>query len=173
MPADIIRMRKIRYLSVVLVGTTVFLSGCAGPEEKFGRGIRNVTEFARGGQIRRSMEQTYLWEGPDAAYTTGFIRGFNRSAARTAVGIYEIVTFPFPPYGPVFTADRRVFPDESIATITYPWGGLVLPEDPAYPANFTPNIMGAETTFETDTALGFGSGDVLPKAPGSRFRIFD
>ncbi len=165
-------MRKIGYLSVALLGSAVFLSGCAGPEQKFGRGIRNSTELLRGGQIRRSMEQTYLWEGPDVAYTTGFIRGFNRSIARTAVGVYEVVTAPFPPYGPVFTADRRVFPDESVATITYPWGGMVLPEDPPYPASFTPGVV-SDTIFETDRALGFSSGEVLPKAPGSRFRIFD
>ena len=165
-------MRRIGLLPALLMASAVLFSGCAGPENKLGRGIRNVTEFARGGQMRRSMEQTYLWEGPDAAYTTGFIRGLNRSMARTGVGVYEIVTFPFPPYGPVFTSDRRVFPDESVATITYPWGGLVLPEDPPYPASFTPNIV-SDTIFETDTALGFSGGDVMPKSPGSRFRIFD
>ena len=172
MATEDIRMRKTGYVSVALTAAAIFLSGCAGPEEKLGRGIRNVTEFARGGQIRRSMEQTYLWEGPDAAYTTGFIRGFNRSAARTAVGLYEIVTFPFPPFGPVLTADRRVFPDESVATITYPYGGLVLPEAPPYPASYTPGIV-SDSIFDTDTALGFSGGDVFPKSPGSRFRIFD
>jgi len=158
--------------SLGLLGLVLIASGCAGPEEKLGRGLRNVAEFARGGQIQRSMEQTYLWEGADAAYTTGFIRGLNRSAARAAVGIYEIVTSPFPPYGPVLTSDRRVFPDESVSTITYPYGGLVLPANPPYPANYTPKII-SDSMFNTDSALGFGSCDVLPKIPGSRFRIFD
>src|SRR5438445_7541400 len=72
------------FLAVVLCGTV--LAGCAGPERKLGRGINNVLEFTRGGEIRRSMEQTALWDGTDAAYTTGFIRGFNRRVARTFVG---------------------------------------------------------------------------------------
>jgi len=73
----------------------LFAGGCASPEQgfafeqKFGRGLRNVTEFARGGEIRRSMEQTGLLDGPDMAYTTGFIRGVNRSLARTGVGFYD------------------------------------------------------------------------------------
>jgi putative exosortase-associated protein (TIGR04073 family) len=147
-------------------------TGCAGPEDKLGRGMRNATEFLRGGQIRRSMEQTALWEGPDAAYTTGLLRGFNRSLVRTAVGIYEIITFPAPPYGPLFTSSYDLYPDESVRTRTYPYGGLVLDPEPPYPANFTPKLV-ADPMFDTDTALGFGAGDVFPKIPGSRFRIFD
>src|SRR5712664_1118477 len=79
------------------------LAGCAGPEQKLGRGINNLTEFVRGGEIRRSMEQTALWDGTDAAYTTGFIRGFNRSVARTFVGAIEVLTFPVPPYEALYT----------------------------------------------------------------------
>ena len=149
-----------------------FITGCAGPEDKLGRGIRNSTEFLRGGQIRRSMEQTALWQGPDAAYTTGFIRGFNRSLARTAIGIYEVVTFPAPPYGPLLTPEYDLYPDESVRTKTYPYGGMVLEADPPYPANYYPKLV-SDSIFATDTALGFGGGDVFPKAPGSRFRIFD
>jgi len=148
------------------------LAGCAGPEDKLGRGIRNGTEFLRGGEIRRSMEQTALWENPDSAYTTGFIRGFNRSVVRTAIGIYETITFPIPPYGPLLTPTYDLYPDESVRTKTYPYGGLVLPADTVYPANFKPNLI-SDSIFATDTALGFGSGDVFPKVPGSRFRIFD
>ena len=148
------------------------LAGCAGPENKLGRGIRNTTEFLRGGELRRSMEQTALWEGPDAAYTTGFIRGFNRSVARTAIGVYEVITFPAPPYGPLLTSSYDLYPDESVRTKTYPYGGLVLEPEPPYPANYQPRLI-ADPMFDTDTALGFGGGDVLPKIPGSRFRIFD
>ena len=129
-------------------------------------------EFLRGGEIRRSMEQTALWENPDSAYTTGFIRGFNRSVARTAIGIYEVVTFPAPPYGPLLAPTYDLYPDESVRTKTYPYGGLVLPPDTVYPANFKPNLI-SDSIFATDTALGFSSGDVFPKVPGSRFRIFD
>ena len=102
-------MLKSLLFSVAVAGLLLFATGCASTdqgfafEQKFGRGLRNVTELARGGEIRRSMEQSALLDGPDIAYTTGFIRGFNRSLARTGVGIYEMITAPFPPYDPVFT----------------------------------------------------------------------
>jgi putative exosortase-associated protein (TIGR04073 family) len=133
--------------SLTVIG--IFTSGCAGPEQKFGRGVNNVTEFARMGEIRRSMEQTALWDGTDAAYTTGFIRGVNRSLVRTAVGAYEIVTAPFPSYDPVF-----------------------LPEDPVYPDSYGPKLL-ADPMFSPDSVLGFSGGDIAPMIPGSRFRIFD
>ena len=132
--------------------------GCASApggyafEQKFGRGMRNFTEFARIGEIRRSMEQTALLDGPDMAYTTGFIRGINRSLARTGVGFYELVTAPFPPYDPVFTDYLTV--------------------NPVYPDSYKPHLL-ADPTFGPDTSLGFSGGDVAPIVPGSRFRIFD
>jgi putative exosortase-associated protein (TIGR04073 family) len=125
-------------------------TGCQGPERKLGRGMLNATEFARMGEIRRSMEQTALWEkNPDAAYTIGFIHGINRSVARTAVGLYEIVTFPIPSYDPVF-----------------------LPEYPVYPDSYRPHLI-EDPSFGPDSNLGFAGGDVAPMVPGSRFRIFD
>lgn len=146
--------------------------GCAGPEDKLGRGLRNSTEFFRGGEIRRSLEQTALWEGADVGYTTGFIRGFNRSVARTAIGLYEVITFPAPPYGPLLAPQYDLYPDESVRTKTYPYGGMVLEVNPPYPANYYPKLM-TDSLFDTDSALGFSGGDVFPKVPGSRFRIFD
>src|SRR5882672_7095624 len=102
-------MRRSGFLAVAACAAVV--AGCAGPEKKLGRGINNMLEFTRGGEIRRSMEQTALWDGTDAAYRTGFIRGVNRSFARTAVGLYEIVTAPFPSYDPVFLPQNPVYPD--------------------------------------------------------------
>lgn len=155
-----------------LIAASVALTGCAGPEKKLGRGLRNATEFVRGGEIRRSMEQTALWDGSELAYTTGFIRGFNRSMARTAIGVYEVVTFPFPSYEAKLTPENRLYPDPSIRTTKEPYGGLVLPEDPVYPDSYKPRLV-SDSIFDTDTSLGFSGGDVLPFAPGSRFRIFD
>jgi putative exosortase-associated protein (TIGR04073 family) len=133
-----------------LAGT--FLTGCANQEQKLGRGINNTLEFTRLGEIRRSMEQTALFQGPNTAYTTGFIAGLNKSIVRTGIGVYEIITFPLPPYGPVATS--------------YLSPGVV------YPDNYTPQVV-EDSTFATDTNLGFGGGDVAPLIPGSRFRIFD
>jgi len=142
-------MRKLISSAMATLAIGMFATGCAGPEQKLGRGISNVTEFARMGEIRRSMEQTAVWESPDKAYTVGVIRGVNRSLARTAVGAYEILTFPFPTYDPIF-----------------------LPSDPAYPDSYSPGMI-ADPTFGSDVALGFSGGDVAPMIPGSRFRIFD
>jgi putative exosortase-associated protein (TIGR04073 family) len=140
-------MRKSYLLFAVAV--TVLAAGCAGPEKKFGRGMNNLTEFARLGELRRSMEQTALFEGPDVAYTKGFIHGLNRSVARTFVGVYEVLTFPFPSYEPVY-----------------------FPVHPVYPDSYKPELL-ADETFNPNTSIGFGGGDIAPMIPGSRFRIFD
>jgi putative exosortase-associated protein (TIGR04073 family) len=153
--------------SAVLVG-----AGCAGPEQKLGRGMNNLTDLARGGEIRRSIEQTALWDGPGTAFTTGFLRGFNRSVARTFIGAYEVVTFPFPSYDPLLVPKTKLYPDSSIQTTRYPYGGIVLPEGPVYPANYEPGLL-SDSLFDSDSSLGFSSGDVAPFVPGSRFRIFD
>ena len=77
-----------RLLPVVMV--PVLLAGCAGPERKLGRGIANLTEPVRGGEMSRSLEQTTMWEGPQKGMTVGVIRGFNRTVARTVLGVTEI-----------------------------------------------------------------------------------
>src|SRR5437763_757266 len=123
----------------VAVVCAAVVAGCAGPEKKLGRGINNVLEFTRGGEIRRSMEQTALWDGTDAAYTTGFLRGFNRSMARTFLGAVEVLTFPVPPYEALYTSTNAIYPDFSVRHSKYPWGAIVLPENPVYPENSQPS----------------------------------
>src|SRR5688572_11349555 len=103
-------------------------AGCAGPERKLGRGIANITEFSRMGEIRRSMEQSAVFSGPDVAYTGGFIHGFNRSVARTFVGAYEILTFPIPDGG------------------RHDYSPVYFPENPVYPENYKPRPL-ADSTF--------------------------
>ena len=134
----------------VLLG--VLASGCANMENKMGRGLGNTFEIVRGGEMRRTMEQTALFDSPDTAYHTGFLRGVHRSLARTGIGIYEVVTFPFPPYRPVFTKHFAA--------------------QPVYPDNYTPNLM-EDSMFATDTYTGFSGGDTAPFIPGSRFQIFE
>ena len=134
----------------VLLG--VLASGCANMENKMGRGLGNTFEIVRAGEMRRTMEQTALFDSPDTAYTTGFFRGVHRSLARTGIGIYEVVTFPFPPYRPVFTKHFAA--------------------QPVYPDNYTPNLM-EDSMFATDTYTGFSGGDTAPFIPGSRFQIFE
>jgi len=145
-------MRKTLPYLALSVAAAALVSGCANAERKMGRGMANVYEIVRGGEFRRTMEQTGLFESPDAAYSTGFIRGVNRTLARTGIGIYEVVTAPFPPYDPVFTD--------------------YFAPGPVYPDNYNPNLL-EDSMFATDTNLGFSGGDVAPMIPGSRFRIFD
>jgi len=145
-------MRKTVALLAVVAIAGVLATGCENAEKKFGRGMRNMTEIGRLGEMRRSMEQSAIFNSPDTAYTTGFFRGLNRSLARTGIGVYEVVTAPFPPYSPVCTS--------------------YLAPQPVYPDNYIPNLV-EDSNFATDTYMGFSGGDVIPWVPGSRFAIFD
>ena len=144
-------MRKTLPLLAALAITGSLLTGCANVERKFGRGVTNLMEPIRMGEIRRSMEQAALFDGADAT-GTGFFKGLNKTLARTGIGVYEIVTAPIPPYGPVFTD--------------------YLSPGPVYPDSYKPGLM-EDSMYSTDTNLGFAGGDVAPNIPGSRFRIFD
>jgi len=145
-------MHKTLSLLAVSLLAASLVSGCANMERKLGRGMSNMYEIVRMGELRRSMEQNGLFEGPEITYTYGFVHGLNRSLARTGIGIYEVVTAPFPPYGPVCTDYFSV--------------------NPVYPDNYAPGLK-EDSMYATDTNLGFSGGDVAPAVPGSRFRIFD
>ena len=158
-------------VSFLAVAAAVTFTGCAGPENKLGRGISNFGEIVRGGEMRRSIEQTQLWDGPTQG-PTGFTRGFTRTMARTGIGLYEVVTFPLPPYGPLLAPKGKLYPDASMRTRKSPWGGLELSEKPVYEDSYKPGLP-ANGLFDTDNALGFSGGDVAPWLPGSRFSTLD
>ncbi|MGA9453781.1 MAG: exosortase system-associated protein, TIGR04073 family [Verrucomicrobiia bacterium] len=145
-------MRNVMPFLTVVTLAALLTSGCAGPEQKLGRGMNNFYEIVRMGEMRRSIEQTAVLDSPDAGYTTGAVRGLDRSLARTGLGVFEIVTFPLPPYGPMFTS--------------------YLNPDPVYPESYKPGLI-SDSTFDTDTYTGFTGGDVAPFIPGSRFKVFD
>jgi putative exosortase-associated protein (TIGR04073 family) len=146
------RMRNVIPFLAIAALAAVFTSGCAGPENKLGRGVSDVFEPARLGEMRRSVEQTTIFDSPSAGYATGLARGFDHTVARTAMGVYEVATFPLPPYQPVFTSYVRP-------------GSF-------YPESYKPGRI-SEGVFDTDTYMGFSGGDVAPFIPGSRFRVFD
>jgi putative exosortase-associated protein (TIGR04073 family) len=145
-------MRKSLSLLGALALVATLGVGCAGPESKLGRGFSNLAEIVRGNEFQRSVEQGGIFEGTDTGFTTGMVRGFNRTMARTGLGVYEIVTAPLPPYHPVWTS--------------------YLSPRPLYPDSFRPEIL-ADSIYDTDNSFGFSGGDVAPWFPGSRFRIFD
>lgn len=142
-------------LSLTIVSAAALLAvGCAGPSQKLGRGIANVTEPIRWGEITRSMEQSYLTSGADVSYTAGFVNGLGKTIGRTVVGAYEIVTFPIPDHG------------------SEGYGPILFPANPVYPDSYKPNIL-SDGIYQADSNLGFGGGDIAPWFPGSRFHIFD
>ena len=130
----------------------VLAVGCAGPEKKLGRGINNIYEPIRLAELRRNFEATSFAAPGEMNYHTGIIRGINHTLARAGVGLYEIVTAPFPPYDPVCTSYVTPYPQ--------------------YPDSYRPGLY-EDSVFATDTTIGFSGGDVAPFIPGSRFRVFD
>jgi len=145
-------MRKIISVACLAAVLAVFVSGCAGPEQKLGRGLGNTMEFARLNEMRRSIEQTEIFEGSGAAFTTGVIHGFDQTVARVGLGVAEVATFPIPPYDPIATR--------------------YLPAFSTGPESYKPGMY-SDAMFDTDTDSGFSGGDVAPFVPGSRFKIFD
>ena len=145
---NILNMRnKISYF-LSLLAVSALVAGCAGPEEKFGRGVSNMFEFARLGEIQRSMEQAAIFDySGRGGVAAGLMHGINESFARTGVGLYEVLTFPIPngrygDYGPIFH-----------------------PGNPVYPDSYKPDWL-ATSFLEPDTSLGFAGGDVAPFVPG-------
>lgn len=170
-------MRKPLFFSALVAVSALLFAGCSGPSYKLGRGINNMTEFARGGDMRRSMEQAALWHGPDAAYTAGFIEGINRSFMRTLLGVAEVATFPIP----TPTYDAFYLTENAGKEDVYVGGPLrskqifsidFMTESPRYPDSYAPGLM-SDSIFATDTALGYAAGDAFPFVPGSRFHVFD
>lgn len=162
---------------ISVVALPILITGCAGPEKKLGRGLANMTEAVRGGEMARSFEQTTLWEGNAKGQTVGIIRGFNRTIARTAIGVAEVATFyaPWPKngewtYDAVYTPDGPLYPDYSVATYTEPFGGMRLTEYPATPDSYH-EAWQANGALDTDGHMGITGGSILPFFPFGKFQI--
>lgn len=141
-------MRSILPFLAVLPIVALLTSGCINAQEKLGRGIRNAVEPVRMGELRRSMEQSAVWNSPTEGATTGVVNGVCRTAARTGIGIYEIITFPFPPYHPVATK--------------------YLSPNPAYPDNCQP-VLAADPLYNSNHYIGYQTGTTFGFVPGSQF----
>jgi putative exosortase-associated protein (TIGR04073 family) len=148
-------MQKKFSVIVALAVVSWVAVGCEGPEHKLGRGLSNMAEFARMGEVSRSFEQYSIFgPQPDHAYTTGVIHGLNKSVERTFVGLYEVVTFPIPNH----------LPND--------YSAILRPSNPVYPSSYKPNWY-ADTITSPDNNLGFSGGDIAPMIMGSRFHVFD
>ena len=145
-------MRNIFSFLATLVIAGALTSGCSSAQKKLGRGLSNMGEPVRLGEMRRSIEQPALFDRPGGHYATGFVRGTCKTFARMGIGVYEVVTFPFPSYDPVCTD--------------------YLSPNCVYPDNYRPDILD-DSLFATDSEMGFSGIDVVPFVPGSRFKIFN
>jgi putative exosortase-associated protein (TIGR04073 family) len=144
-------MRNVLPVLTLLAIAVLFTSGCAGPEAKLGRGIRNTYEVVRLSGLRTSMEQTAVWNSSSEAATTGVVKGLDLTLARTGVGLYEVVTFPIPPYHPVCTK--------------------YLSPLPPHPDNYMPELPDGPL-YQTDHYIGFSGGRAFGWVPGSQFEVF-
>jgi len=148
---QIMRMPNVLPLLAVAALGALLTAGCAGPEQKLGRGVSNTTSIITLSELNRGMEQSVVSGTPGPGIATGLIHGFNQTMARAGMGLYEIATFPFPPYHPVLTQ--------------------CVPATPGFPDSYHPGSPD-NSTFQTDTYFGFSGGDIAPFVPGSRFTVF-
>lgn len=78
-------------------------NGAPGAWEKAERGVSNLTVgFLL--EVPKTVAAESESHGPAFGLTVGLIKGMGLGVGRTLVGVYELVTFPFPngsDYGPV------------------------------------------------------------------------
>lgn len=103
----------ITMVSVLLVSAEAsYAINTEGPMRKLGRGVANV--FTSPVEIAKSVGEANYEAGPVAAITYGFLKGLYKAGVRAAVGIFEVVTFPFPlkeNYAPILTDPEFFFSD--------------------------------------------------------------
>ena len=141
-------MRSLLKSVSFLVTMAAVLVGCTSAEQKLGRGLDNLSEPFRLGELQRSYEQGALFGGTHGG-TVGVVRGVNRTIGRTVVGAVEVLSFPIPSE-PYIKSDYKAYPD-----------------------SYKPGALGKSTVTSTDSSLGFEASDVAPVIPGSRFRVID
>jgi putative exosortase-associated protein (TIGR04073 family) len=147
-------MRNITSLLALATLAALFTAGCAGPEQRLGSGVNNLTEFVRMGEMQRGIEQSTLFD-PQAGFATGAIHGFDQSVYRTMAGAYQIVTFPAGNYLTQTSFEQKY-----------------MPKGTPYPDSYHPGLPN-QSTFQTDTYIGFSGGNIAPFVPGNRFSIFE
>lgn len=101
----------ISIMAILLISSTAYANG---PIKKLGRGVANTITFAF--EVPYRIGQANEDSGPVAACTWGLADGIARSGMRLVVGLYEVMTFPFPIpayYDPIIE-DPEFFFEEGI-----------------------------------------------------------
>ena len=87
-------------------------------EKGLQKGARGAVNTATGWvEIPKRVHETSVTDGALAGFTWGLLRGLGYGFIRTAAGLYELVTFPFPAppgYAPVIDPEY-VFAEPSAA----------------------------------------------------------
>ena len=89
-------MKKIAVILIVLVSLTVSLRPAEAQtaSDKLGRGLANTLTGILA--LPYTMKEETDKNGIIAGMTTGTIKGIGNVIVRELVGVYEILTFPFP-----------------------------------------------------------------------------
>ncbi len=106
--------------SMVLVGglvTEAFAEEMVSPAaaEKAVRGLAN-TGLGLVVELPKTVYYDTLEDGPLYGLTVGILEGLSWGIARTLVGVYEVVTFPFPVpdgYRPIYKPDYPYQPGKT------------------------------------------------------------
>ena len=77
-----------------------------GPTRKLGRGLANM--FFAPTEIFDATAKVNKYEGNNAAGSYGVLRGVGRTVERNWVGVFEVLTFPFPVWRESY---RPILPD--------------------------------------------------------------
>ena len=95
---------------IVLVPSACFAQNML---RKLGRGLANIITSPI--EIPKSVQESFYEDGPVAAGTYGVLDGVYKFVARTLVGVYEVVSFPFPlpaDYAPIVEPEFLFSPHE-------------------------------------------------------------
>lgn len=76
-----------------------------GPTRKLGRGLGNIAFGLT--EIPDSMLSVNYYDGNNAAFSYGIVRGVGRSFARLGYGLYETFLFPVPAYKGTYAPPYR------------------------------------------------------------------
>jgi putative exosortase-associated protein (TIGR04073 family) len=76
-----------------------------GPTRKLGRGLGNICFGIT--ELPESMVSVNYFDGNNAAFSYGVVRGLGRFFARLGYGLYDTFLFPFPTYRGTYAPPYR------------------------------------------------------------------
>ncbi len=106
------KILSVSLLVVIILGITPAIYAQDSAFSKLGRGAANsLTGWL---EIPKNIYEISSTENPLKGVSWGLVKGLGLGAARTAIGLYEVVTFPFPlpeNYEPIMTPEYVLGPE--------------------------------------------------------------